>query len=329
MTSRFPAAPLPRRAALGLAGAALAAPALAQPGGFPTRPIRLIIPWPPGGSADAQLRSLGEIAARRLGQPVVIENRPGAGGTLHAPYLAREARPDGYTLGQMHLSVIRRAFLVRNAQWDPVADFTPIIGLTGWLFGVAVKSDSPIRTWQDYLAYARTNPGRLSFSTSGIATTNHLAMEDIAAREKIELVHVPYRGANEGVTAVLGGQVMSIADSSVWAPFVEDGRLRVLCVWSAERVARFPDAPTLRELGYDMVVTSPYGLVGPKGMDPGVVRILHDAFREALFDAENGRVRAQFDMQPQYLDSEAYGQFIAERAAYERDMVRKLNLRIE
>ena len=319
-----------RRTALAAAAGLLATPWAARAQGrFPDRPIRLLVPWPPGGSADAQLRSMAEIAGRRLGQPVVIENRPGAGGTLHAPYLAREARPDGYTLGQMHLSVIRRAFLVRNAGWDPATDFSPVIGLTGWLFGVAVRTDSPLRTWADYLAHARANPGRVTFSTSGIATTNHFAMEEIARKEGVELVHVPFRGSNEGVTAVLGGQVVSIADSSAWAPHVEAGQMRLLNVWSAERAARFPDVPTLKELGYDMVVTSPYGVMGPKNMDPGVVRALHDTFKEALFDPANVQVRAQFDMPLEYLDTAAYRDFIVRRIDYERGMVERLNLRID
>lgn len=320
---------LPRRATLA-AGAGLLAPRLARAQGrFPERPIRLLIPWPPGGSADAQLRSLGEIGSRALGQPVVLENRPGAGGTLHAPFLAREARPDGHTIGQMHLSVIRRAYMVRNAGWDPVADFTPIIGLTGWLFGIAVRTDSPIRDWAAFVTYARANPGRLSYSTSGVATSNHIAMEDIAAKEGIELLHVPFSGTSAGVTAVLGGQVMCVADSSAWAPNVEAGQMRLICVWSAERAPRFPNAPTLKELGHDMVVTSPYGLMGPKGMDPGVVRVLHDAFKAALFDPANVAVRGQFDMPLEYRDTAEYRDFIARRAEYERAMVQRLNLRME
>ena len=319
-----------RRAALGLAAAALAAPAIGRAAaGFPDRPIRLIIPWPPGGSADAQLRSMAEIASRRLGQPVVVENRPGASGTLGALYLKTQAKPDGYTVTQMHLSIIRRPFIVRTPPWDPVEDFTHIIGLCGWMFGVCVKADGPIRSWADYLAYARANPGRLTYTTSGIATTNHLAMEEIAAREKIELTHVPYRASNEAAVAVASGEVMSVADSSAWAPLVEAGKLRLICVWTAERSPRFPDAPTLRELGYDMVVTSPYGLSGPKGMDPGVVKVLHDAFKAGLMDPANAAVRAQFDMPLEYHDTEGYRAFVARRAAYEKAMAERLNLRID
>src|SRR3712207_424482 len=216
-----------RRAALALGAAGvLAAPALAQ-GKFPDRPIRLIIPWPPGGSADAQLRSMAEIAGKALGQTVVVENRPGASGTLGAQFLTTQARPDGYTLSQMHLSIIRRPYIVRNPPWDAVRDFSHIIGLCGWMYGIAVKADGPIKAWADYLAYARANPGRLTYTTSGIATTNHLTMEEIAAREKIELVHVPYRASNEAAVAVASGEVMSRSEErrvgkecrSRWSPY--------------------------------------------------------------------------------------------------------------
>jgi len=317
-----------RRAVLALAAGGVATPALAQ-GKFPDRPIRLIVPWPPGGSADAQLRSMAELAARALGQPVLVENRAGASGTLGAQFITSQAKPDGYALTQMHLSVVRRAFIVRTPPWDPVADFSHIIGLCGWMYGIAVKADGPIKSWADFLAYARANPGRLTFATSGIATTNHLAMEELAAREKVDLVHVPYRAANESAVAVASGEVMCVADASSWAPLVEGGQLRLICVWTATRSPRFPDAPTLKELGYDMVITSPYGISGPKGMDPGVVRVLHDACKAALFDPANVAVRAQFDMPLEYYPTDEYRGFIARRAEYEQAMARQLNLRID
>ena len=318
---------VPRRAALGLSGAVLAAPALAQ-GRFPAYPIRLYVPWTAGSSSDVQLRSIADLAQQSLGQPVVTENRPGASGTLHAQALAA-ARADGHTLGQMHLSVVRRPFLVRQPQWDAAADYTHVLRLCGWLYGVAVKADSPYRTWGDLVAAARANPGRLTFATSGIATTNHLAMEDLAVREGAQFTHVPYRGSSEGMTAVLSGQVDCIADSSVWVPQVEAGQMRALCVWSAERVPRLPGVPTLKELGHDMVVTSPYGVSGPKGIDPGVVRALHDAFKAALFSPANTAVRGQFDMPEQYLDSRDYADFIAQRAGYERAMVQRLGIKLD
>jgi len=312
----------------GSLAAPFAAPALAQ-GKFPDRPIRLIVPWPPGGSADAQLRSLAELAGRLFGQSVLVENRAGASGTLGAQFLTTQARPDGYTLGQMHLSIIRRAFIMRTSPWDPVNDFSHIIGLCGWMFGVVVKADGPIKSWADYVAYARANPGRLTYATSGIATTNHLAMEDLSTREQIELVHVPYRASNEAAVAVASGEVMSVADSSSWAPLVEGGQLRLICVWTAERSPRFPAVPTLRELGHDLVITSPYGISGPKGLDPGVVRALHDAFKTALMDPANAAVRAQFDMPLEYYGTEEYRGFVAQRAQYEQAMAKRLELRID
>jgi tripartite-type tricarboxylate transporter receptor subunit TctC len=318
-----------RRAALAAPLSLLAAPAFAQGAWRPDRPIRLIIPWPPGGSSDAQLRSLAEVAARVFGTPVVSENRGGAGGTLHAVHLAREARPDGFTIGQMHFSVIRRPFLVRQPQWDVNRDFTHIIGLTGWLFGIAVRADSPWRTMADMIAEARRRPGQISFATSGIATTNHLAMEQIAEQERVEFLHVPFRGASEGVPAVLSGQVHMIADSSTWAPQVEAGQMRLLSVWSAERARRFPDVPTLRESGYDLVVTSNYGLSGPPNMDAGIVRALHDGFREALMSPENTRVRDQFDMPTVYMNSAEYTDFIRSRAELERALITRLGIRME
>jgi tripartite-type tricarboxylate transporter receptor subunit TctC len=319
--------PISRRAGLAL-GATLAAPRLARAKSFPTRPIRLIVPWPPGGSADVQLRSLAEIASPLLGQPVVVENRAGARGTLGASMLMQSA-PDGYTLAQQHLSVIRQPYMMQRPPWDPVSDFTYVIGLTGWLFGVVVRADSPWNSWADCIAAARREPGKLTYSTSGIATTNHLAMEDLLGRERAEMTHVPFRGTTEGITALLGRQIDCIADSSAWAPHVEAGTFRLLCVWSAERATRFPAVPTLRELGHDMVVISPYGLAGPRGMDPEITAVLHDAFKRALFDPANEAARARFDMPLSYLDSADYTQFARDRAAYEKAMVQRLQLRLD
>ena len=331
MTDRDPRALRMTRRLLMLSGVAtLAVPGIARAQGrYPDRPIQLVVPWPAGGSADVQLRSIGDIAGRALGQPVVIQNRPGAGGTLGPMQVAQQGRPDGYMLTQMHLSVLRRPWMMRTPQWDPVADFTHIIGMTGWLFGCAVRADSPFQTWQQMIAHARANPGKLNYTTSGIGTTNHLAMETIQEKENVQLTHVPFRGSNEAVTAVIGGQVDMVCDSSTWAPFVENNQMRALSVWTAERVPRFPTVPTLVELGYGLTVTSPYGVSGPKGMDEGVVRVLHDVMKDALMSSENTEVRSRFDMPLVYQDTRTYRAFIAERVEYEKGMVRRLNLSLD
>jgi tripartite-type tricarboxylate transporter receptor subunit TctC len=320
-----------RRAVLGIAAgaASLAAPAVARGAGFPERPIRLINPWSAGSSSDVQMRSLADIAQRSLGQPVIVENKPGAAGTLHIAPLIRETRPDGYTLGQMHPAVIRRPFLTRSAQWDLASDFTYVIGLCGWVVGVAVRADAPWQSWADLVAAAKAEPGRITYATSGIATTPYLLVEDFTARLGVQFTHVPFRGTSEGVTAVLGGQVSCMIDASAWAPHVAEGRMRALCVLTPQRFPRFPDVPTMRDLGYDVVARTAYGLVGPRGIDPGVVHVLHDAFKAALLDPANERVRAQFDMPAVYHDPEGYREEVLRQVEYEKTVVQRLALRID
>lgn len=324
---------IPRRTVLGLVAAApLARPAIGQVASgsrFPNRPIRFLIPWPPGGSLDALHRTMFEAMARDLGQPVVVENRPGARGTQAAIYLVNQARPDGYTLAHHHLSILRHPFLTKQPTWDPVNDFSYVMQVSGFTFGTAVRSDSPYKTFRDLIEAARRAPGRLTYSTSGIATTNHLAMEDICAREGVQMTHIPYRGAQEGVTALLGRQIDIVADAQSWRPNVESGELRLLSVWTRERLKSFPDAPTLTELGYDMVVTSPYGIVGPKGMDPELVEFLHQAFRRAYQDPAAQAIIDRWDMPREYLGPADYLAFAKQRVEYERGMVARLQLSID
>ena len=325
-----PVAPaaFPRRAALGLAGAALAAPALGQ-ARFPDRPIRFLIPWPPGGSLDALHRQMFEIMGKDIGQNVVLENRPGARGTQAAIFLINQAKPDGYTLAHHHLSILRHPFLTKQPTWDPINDFTYIMQVSGFTFGTAVRSDGPYKTFRDLMDAAKRRPGHLTYSTSGIATSNHIAMEEILEREGAEMTHVPFRGSQEGVTALLGKQIDVVADAQSWRPNVESGELRLLSVWTRDRLPSFPDAPTLRDLGYDMVVTSPYGIAGPKGMAPEVVDILHRAFRKALEDEASQAIIDRWEMPREYLGPAEYLAFAKERVDYEKRMVARLKLSID
>lgn len=333
ITLRLAAMPrLGRRAALlGLGAGLLAAPAaLAQgsaAGRFPDRPIRLICPWAAGGTTDIQMRALAEAASRRLGQPVIIENRAGAGGVLGAQQLLNE-RPDGYVLSQMPISVFRHPQMAQRALFNPLEDFTWVIHLTGYLFGIVVRADAPWQTLGQFLDYAKANPGRVNYGTPGVGTSLHITMEQIAGARGIEWTHVPFRGVAENMQALLGGQIQATADSSGWAELVMSGRLRLLTVWSAERAKRFPDVPTLRQSGIDIVSASPYGLAGPKGMNPEHVRILHDAFREALFDPAHVAILDRFDMAPWHLGPEEYATFARQTFAEEGEMIRRLGLRL-
>jgi tripartite-type tricarboxylate transporter receptor subunit TctC len=320
--------PLRRRTALlGLGGALLAAPAVRAQGRYPERPIRLICPWAAGGTTDIQMRALAEAAGRRLGQPVIIENRAGAGGVLGPQQLLSE-RPDGYVLSQMPISVFRHPQMAARALFNPLEDFTWVLHLTGYLFGIVVAADSPWQTLGQFLDYAKANPGRVNYGTPGVGTSLHITMEQISGARGIEWTHVPFRGWAENSQALLGGQIQASADSSGWAELVMAGRLRLLSVWSAERAKRFPNVPTLRESGIDIVSASPYGLAGPKGMNPDHVRALNDAFREALFDPAHVAILDRFDMAPWYLGPEEYAAFARRTYAEEGEMIRRLGLRI-
>lgn len=317
-----------RRALLAGAATTLAAPAVAQ-SGFPNRPIRLIVPWPPGGSTDGQLRALAEAASKHISQPIIIENRAGASGTLGAAMMAQEQRGDGYLVGQLPISVFRMPAMTRRPTFNPLTDFTYIIGVTGYLFGVVVKADSPWQTWQQFLDYSKANPGRVSYGSPGIGTTLHITMEQIAQMHGIEWLHVPFRGGADNIQAVLSGATQANADSTGWASLVEAGQLRLLCVWSPERAARFPNVPTLRETGTNIASTSPYGLAGPKNMDPAIVRVLHDTFHAALNDPIHTAALARYDMPLLYQNTADYDAFSRRQVEEEGAMVRRLNLRID
>lgn len=324
-------AAVPRRHLLhATAAAALATPAVARAQGgaasFPTRPVSLIVPFPPGGTTDIVMRALAEAAGRQLSQTVIVENRPGAASTLGASAVAR-ARPDGYLLTQLPASAIRAQILQRLA-FDPLRDLQPIIHLTGYAFGTIVRADSPFREWKDFVAEAKRRPGELSFGSTGANGTPHVAMLEIAEREGIELVHVPFRGDADGSQALLGGHIDLMAGGSGLGGLVEGGQARWLNVWTAQRLRKFPDTPTLVELGYDgMVVTSPFGIVGPARMDQGVVRILHDASAAAAQNPAYVTALERYDMEPDYKNTADYAAFLRALHARETETIRRLGLR--
>jgi tripartite-type tricarboxylate transporter receptor subunit TctC len=316
----------PTRRAVLAAVTALGTPAFAQPR-FPDRPIRVYVPFPPGGTTDIQMRALAEPVSRRLGQPLVIENRPGAGGTLGATQIAGNTRPDGYTLSVMPNSVFRVPVMTARPPYDPMTDFTWIVRMVGYTFGIVVRAEARWQTLGELLDDARANPGRVTYGTPGVATLD-VTMERIAQLAGgARMLHVPFRGGAENIGALLAGQIDVAAESSVWAELVLDGRLRLLATWGEERPARFRMAPTLREAGIDLVNSSPYGLAGPRGMDPEVVRIIHDAVREGLHDPAHIAILDRFNMPLMYADSAAYARYA--RDFYEEDsaMVRAMGLR--
>ncbi|MFO1278865.1 MAG: tripartite tricarboxylate transporter substrate binding protein [Burkholderiaceae bacterium] len=314
-----------RRHLVQLAAASLAAPALtARAQAFPTKPIKLIIAFPAGGPTDITMRSLADNASKILGQPVIVENKPGAGGTLPAQAL-QTAAPDGYTLAQIPLGVFRLPYTTK-INWDPVKDITYVLNVTGYAFGLVVPADSPLKTWTHFVAWAKANPGKLTYGSTGTMTSPHLTMELIAQKLNLELLHVPYKGSADLMQSILGGNIMAAADSTGFAPQVEAGKLRVLNTWGAERLAKFPDAPTLKELGLDLVQNSPFGIGAPKGTPPAVLKRLHDAFKQAMEQESYVTALKRYDMVPMYMSSAQYQKFAQETFVKEKALVEKLGL---
>lgn len=291
---------------------------------FPAKPITLWVPWAAGGATDITLRLLAELAGRQLGQTIHVENRGGAGGTLAMPIL-QQAEPDGYTIAQIPQPVLRVPY-TQKVLWDPVRDVTPIIQISGVTFGVLVGAASTFRSLDDLFAHARANPGRLSIATNGVGTTPHIVLEELFTSRGLKYIHVPYKGTSELTLAVDTGQVMVGVNSTGFAPFVDSGRLRLLATFAAKRSPRWPQVPTLKELGFPIVAMSPYGLGGPRGLPPAVVTTLHDAFRKAMADPAFVAELAKYDQEIDYLGPAEYGQWLREQYARERIVVEKMGL---
>jgi tripartite-type tricarboxylate transporter receptor subunit TctC len=317
---------LNRRTVLACGAATLLAPfGIARAQAFPSRPITMIVPWPAGGSTDRHLRTLAEIAGKHLGQNVLVDNKPGAGGTLGPSTMALTARPDGYTIAQYPLGMVRYPHM-QKTQWHPIDDFTFIVGVSGYTFGFVVRADSPHKTFQDYIEAARKQPGKIDYGSTGIGTSPHLLIEEVSDAAKVKLNHVPYKGNSDLMQALLGGHVMAASDATGWDKYVDSGLMRLLATFGEQRTKRWPDVPTARDLGYSVVSTSPYGLVGPKGMDAAVVKTLHDAFKKAMDEPKHTEVLAQLNQEPWYRSSDEYRSWAVATFAKEKALIERLGL---
>jgi len=316
-----------RQLLLGAAGAAVglsAAPALAQQA-YPARPITLVVPWPAGGSTDRHHRALAELAARHLGQQVLVQNAPGGGGTTGPGNMALTARPDGYTIAQFPMGMLRIPHM-QKVPWHPINDFSFILGVSGYTFGFVVRADSPFKTFKDYVEAARKEPAKVNYGSTGVGTSPHLLIEEVAAAAKVELNHVPFKGNADQMQALLGGHVMAASDATGWDKFVDAGSMRLLVTFGDERTKRWPNVPTAKELGYGVVSNSPYGLVGPKGMDPAIVKTLHDAFKKAIDDPRHAELMDQLNQALWYRSGDDYRKWAVETFAKDRALIERLGL---
>ena len=319
------------RHVLGVAAAIVAALGIlssaAQARDFPTRPVTLIVPWPAGGTTDIAIRALAAATEAHLGQPIIIANKPGASGTLGPMQMAATATADGYTIAQIPLNVFRAPF-VKNTTFDPSRDLSYVIGLTGYTFGVVVRSDAPWKRFQDLLADAKARPGKITYGSPGVGTTPHVVMAQIAEMGNIDWIHVPFKGTSETINAVLGSHVDAVADGSAWGPMVNDGKLRLLVTWGATRTVNWPSVPTLKDIGIDIVANAPYGLAGPKNMDPGIVKVLHDAFKNGMTEPSYVAALKGLDQEPFYMNSEDYRAFAAREMIEQKRLVGELGLNL-
>jgi tripartite-type tricarboxylate transporter receptor subunit TctC len=307
--------------------ASVALPSLAQAPAFPARPIRLICPWPAGGSTDAVMRAIAESAGKALGGQIVVENKAGASGML-GPNELVTARPDGYTLSQLTIGVVRLPHM-QKMQFDPMADFTYVALLTGYTFGIVVRSDSPIKSVKDLVDYAKANPGKFTFGSTGNGTTPHLAVEEFAMKAGIKLQHIPFKGNADGMQALLGGHVMSHSDATGWGPHVDAGTCRLLATYGSKRTKRWPNVPTLNELGYETIADSPFGIGGPKGMEPVVTQRLHDAFRKTVEDPAVLASFEKYDQSVIYMNTEDYTRYMREQYQREKVIIERLGLSLK
>jgi len=318
-----------RRQLLTMAAAAAAVPTLLPSGvlaqaKFPSRAITLIAPWPAGGSSDGVMRAIAESGSKHLGVPVVVENRPGVGGTLGAAAMVG-ARPDGYTLTQLPLGIYRLPHM-QKMPFDPVKDLTHVVCLVGYTFAIACTADAPFKTLQDMVAYAKANPGKLEYGHTGTGTTPHLAVEEFAEKAGIQLNPIPYKGSAELVPAILGGHIRVMSGTLDVAPHVQSGKLRLLATLGSQRSKAFPDVPTVKESGWDTISESPFGIGAPAGMDPAVVKTLHDGFAKTLQDPALLETLDKFYMPAIYMNTADYTAYAERTFAAEKATVERLGL---
>jgi tripartite-type tricarboxylate transporter receptor subunit TctC len=291
---------------------------------YPNKPINLVIQYPPGGSTDLTARALANGARKYLGQPVICENKAGGGGTVGVALVA--AKPaDGYTIGIVTSSPTM-AFHMGKLNFHPLNDLTPIMRWGNYLFGITVRSDSQFKTMKDVMDYIKQNPEKLSYGSPGVGTPPHLAMEELSMVAGVKFTHIPSKGIAENNTALLGGHIDLISDSSGWAPLVDAGKFRLIAIWSEKRCDRYPQVPTIKEVGYDVVARSHLGVIGPKGMPKPIVAKLADAFTKAMKEPEFLDVMKKFDMPSFYAGTEDYTRYLQTDFENVGKLVKKLGL---
>jgi len=284
---------------------------LAVAADYPTKSVTMFIPFSAGGSMDSSSRVLAAGAEKVLGKPFVMINKTGGGGTVALGVLANE-KPDGYTISAATSTGIFRIPVQRKVPFKPLADFTHLFAYAAVSSGVVVKPDAPWNTWQEFIDYAKKNPGKVKYSTTGAGSPMHIAMEVAAEKEGIKWIHVPYKGSMPSITAVMGGHVDACSSGPKFVSMVQQGQLKVLGVHTRERMVEFPNIPTFMELGYNFINDTYFAVEGPAGMDPAVVKKLEDAFAKSVDTPEFKAMAKKFALQPLKIGSAEYTKILNE-----------------
>lgn len=267
---------------------------------FPAKPVTIIVPYAAGGTVDLYFRDLAKLAAKHLGQSILVENKAGAGGAMGAIQLARVPKSDGYTLAVATEGLLRLPYL-EQVEYDINRDFTYVIGLAAFNFGLAVRKDSPFNSLAEVIRAGRERPGAVNYAAGNANTTMPLMMAKVAKDTGTRLLHVPFRSGIEMLQALLGGHVDMIMDSSGgMGSQIDAGTLRLLATFGETRSLRWPGVPTAKELGVDATGILYFGLVAAKDLDSGSVSVLHDALRKAIAEPEHTELLKKFDMLPWY-----------------------------
>ena len=287
---------------------------------YSAKPIKLMVGFPPGGGADAIGRLMGGKLAERLGVPVVIENRTGATGTICSELVAKSA-PDGYTLQVAHInSNAIGPLLVAKGRFHPVDDFTPVA-----LFGITPQmlchtTKHKFKDVPDLIAYAKKNPGKLTFASSGVGSIQHIAGEDFKLRAGVDLVHVPFKGTGEALTALISGEVdLTFSSSGTAVPQIKSGKLALLAVCTPQRLPDHPNVPAVAETLKGFEIATWYGLAGPKGLPPPVVDRLYAEVQASLKSPEVVKRFDELDAKVSDGSPKQFGEFWrAEVARYQK-----------
>jgi len=318
-----------RRTACALVLAAVAAPAFAQD--YPTKPIKLVVPYAPGGGADSVARIVAKKVSENIGQAIVIENKGGAGSIVGTDLVAK-AEPDGYTLllGQSGPISINPA-VYKTLPYDPVKDFAPITMTTAYPYILVVNSDSPAKTLQEFVTLARSKPGALNYGSTGVGAANHLVAELFASKAGLKMTHVPYRGTALAVGDLVSGQLNVVfGDPISVLPHIRSGKLRALAVTSLERSPVAPEVPTVAESGYPgFEALAWHGILAPAKTPPAVIKKLNAEIVKALADPATKELLEKQAMQTVGNTPEAFAAFIQKDIATWKAVAAAANVTVE